>query len=109
MALLQLLIRPFSVGDASFTTNAYFESQRELLHQRFLNQLKQGASRTAANRLWNIVSSEKYSPEGLVKSAASITFDDLQQFVPQLLSELFCEMFVYGQVTDHCINFNVEC
>ena len=36
--------------------------------------------------------------EALIDAAKAVSFDELLHFVPQLLAELSCELFIHGQV-----------
>jgi len=83
------------------TSKEVFQAQLQLLQMDFKNSLKKGAAALAADRLWNVMSSEQLEVEALIDAAKAVSFDELLHFVPQLLAELSCELFIHGQVELH--------
>lgn len=100
MKLLEEILRPMRKSFDEYTTPDTFDMVKKAIHRYYKNKLKAGARATASRVLWNTFSNTRVPVDEKIAVLQNTTFEDVNKFVPELLSRVSMEGFIYGQITE---------
>jgi insulysin len=100
MAALQLALAPMKQDLSVYTTKDTFQMIKKAVIRYYKNKMKSGARETASSKLWTTFSNTRAPVEEKLGIAQNITFEEVQSFVPRLLSKISLEGFIYGSITE---------
>lgn len=100
MALLELVLQNMKKSFDEYTSADTFEMIKKAVLRYYSNKLKAGARATASRVLWNTFSNTRLPVDEKIKVAQATTYNDVKDFIPELLSSISMEGFIYGSINE---------
>jgi len=100
MAVLETVLKPMKEAFSEYASEDLFDMVKKAIARYYKNKLKSGARATAGRVLWNTFSNTRTPVDEKLGILNNITYAEVEAFIPQLMSSVNMEGFIYGRITE---------